>query len=65
VASDRLSAFDVVLDEPIPYKGEVLTKVALFWFDLLKDVAPNHLISADVADLPPEFQEHADYRVRD
>ena len=52
VASDRLSAFDVVLPDPIPYKGEVLTKLSLFWFELLGDVVPNHLLSADVADLP-------------
>ena len=52
VASDRISAFDVVLPDPIPYKGEVLTKLSLFWFDLLADVVPNHLLSADVADLP-------------
>ncbi len=43
VASDRLSAFDVVLDDPIPGKGELLTKMALFWFDKLKDIVPNHL----------------------
>ena len=45
VASDRLSAFDVVLDDPIPFKGEVLTKLSLFWFDLLADVVdePPHL----------------------
>ena len=61
VASDRISAFDVVLPDPIPYKGEVLTKLSLFWFDLLDGVVDNHLISADVADLPPEFAEHADY----
>ncbi|TLM77146.1 MAG: phosphoribosylaminoimidazolesuccinocarboxamide synthase [Actinobacteria bacterium] len=61
VASDRLSAFDVVLPDPIPHKGEVLTKLSLFWFDLLADVVPNHLISADVADLPAEFAPHADY----
>jgi phosphoribosylaminoimidazole-succinocarboxamide synthase len=61
VASDRLSAFDVVLPEPIPYKGEVLTKLSLFWFELLADVVPNHLISADVADLPAEFASAAEY----
>ncbi len=61
VASDRLSAFDVVLPDPIPFKGEVLTKLSLYWFDLLSDVVPNHLISADVADLPVEFKPHADY----
>ncbi len=47
VASDRLSAFDVVLPTPIPDKGKILTTAALFWFDLTKDIVPNHLISAD------------------
>jgi phosphoribosylaminoimidazole-succinocarboxamide synthase len=61
VATDRLSAFDVVLPDPIPYKGEVLTKLSLYWFDLLSGIVPNHLISADVADLPAEFASHADY----
>jgi len=61
VATDRLSAFDVVLPDPIPFKGEVLTKLSLYWFDLLSDVVPNHLISADVADLPDEFAKHADW----
>ncbi|HSK46588.1 MAG TPA: phosphoribosylaminoimidazolesuccinocarboxamide synthase [Coriobacteriia bacterium] len=61
VASDRISAFDFVLPDPIPFKGEVLTKLSLFWFDLLADVVPNHLLSADVADLPSEFAQHADW----
>ena len=61
VASDRLSAFDVILDDPIPFKGEVLTKLSLFWFELLAGVVENHLISADVADLPEQFKPHADY----
>lgn len=47
VASDRLSAFDVILPTPIPDKGKILTTAALFWFDLTKDVLPNHLITAD------------------
>lgn len=47
VASDRLSAFDVVLDDPIPGKGALLTQMALFWFDLLKDIVPNHLTGED------------------
>ena len=51
VATDRLSAFDVVLPDGIPNKGKVLTGISCFWFDLLKDV-PNHLISADVATRP-------------
>jgi phosphoribosylaminoimidazole-succinocarboxamide synthase len=61
VASDRISAFDVVLPEPIPHKGEVLTKLSLFWFELLGDIVPNHLISADVADLPDQFASMRDY----
>jgi len=61
VASDRISAFDVVLDQPIPHKGEVLTKLSLFWFDLLGDIVPNHFLSADVADLPDQFAPHADW----
>ena len=60
VASDRISAFDVVLPDPIPYKGEVLTKLSLFWFELLADLVPTHFLSADVADLPAEFAPHAD-----
>jgi len=59
VASDRLSAFDVVLPDPIPFKGEVLTKLSLYWFELLGGIVPNHLISADVADLPEAFAPHA------
>ena len=51
VATDRLSAFDVVMTTGIPRKGEVLTQISLFWFDLLKDV-PNHLLSADVTTRP-------------
>ena len=61
VASDRLSAFDVVLGDPIPHKGEVLTKLSLYWCELLGDIVPNHLISADVADLPDEFAPHAEW----
>jgi phosphoribosylaminoimidazole-succinocarboxamide synthase len=61
VASDRISAFDFVLPDPIPHKGEVLTKLSLFWFDLLGDVVPNHLLSADISDLPAEFAPHADW----
>lgn len=47
VASDRLSAFDVVMAQPIPGKGEILTRMALFWFDKLKDIVPNHLTGDD------------------
>ena len=52
VASDRISAFDVVMAEPIPQKGRVLTAMTAHWLGELADLAPNHLISADVADLP-------------
>jgi phosphoribosylaminoimidazole-succinocarboxamide synthase len=52
VASDRISAFDVVLDEPIPDKGRVLTGLSAFWFDQTLDIVPNHLISADPTDFP-------------
>ena len=52
VTSDRISAFDVVMDEAIPDKGRVLTAMSAFWFEQLADVAPNHLISTDAADFP-------------
>ena len=61
VATDRISAFDFVLPDTIPFKGEVLTKLSLFWFELLADVTAHHLISADIADLPEQFASHADY----
>ena len=56
VATDRLSAFDYVLPTPIPYKGRVLTALTIFWLDLLRDLVPNHFVSADVTDYPKEFQ---------
>ena len=61
VATDRISAYDFILPDEIPYKGEVLTQLSLFWLDLLKDTIGNHLISADVADLPEEFKPYSDY----
>ena len=60
VASDRLSAFDHVLGTGIPGKGKILTQISLFWFELLSDVVPNHLISADVKDFPAVLQPYAD-----
>jgi phosphoribosylaminoimidazole-succinocarboxamide synthase len=54
VTSDRMSAFDVVMNEPIPSKGRVLTAMTAFWLDHLRDVADSHLISTDLADLPEE-----------
>jgi phosphoribosylaminoimidazole-succinocarboxamide synthase len=60
VATDRLSAFDVILPTPIPFKGKVLTALSVFWFDLLKDVTENHLITADADRMPAEARRHAD-----
>ena len=60
VASDRMSAFDVVMDDPIPDKGKILTRISLFWFKLLERFVENHLISADPRDYPepcPKYQE--------
>ncbi|MDQ3757998.1 MAG: phosphoribosylaminoimidazolesuccinocarboxamide synthase [Actinomycetota bacterium] len=59
VASDRISAFDVVLPEPIPDKGRVLTAMTAFWLDVLRDVAPNHLVSVDPVDLPDDVPDVA------
>lgn len=61
VATDRISAFDYILPDEIPHKGQVLTQLSVFWFKLLDGVVDNHLISADVADLPAEFADRADY----
>ena len=60
VATDRISAFDYILATGIPHKGRVLTQISLFWFDFLKDVVPNHLITADVNQYPPELHKYAD-----
>ena len=61
VASDRISAFDYVLPDEIPYKGQVLTQLSCFWFELLEGVVENHLISADVKDLPEQFKPYEEY----
>jgi len=60
VATDRISAFDVVLPSGIPAKGIVLTQLSLFWFRLLADLLPHHVITADVAEYGPELQRHRD-----
>jgi len=59
VATDRLSAFDVVLPQPIPGKGEVLTRVANFWFDRTRGIIPNHLSTRALADVVPDAAERA------
>lgn len=61
VATDRISAFDCILEPEIPHKGEVLTQLSVFWFKLLEDVVENHLVSADISDLPADFKPWADY----
>ena len=58
VATDRISAFDVVMAEPIPDKGRILTRLSAFWFRHLADVVPNHLLSLKVEDFPPACQPH-------
>ncbi len=58
VATDRISAFDVVLPTPIPDKGRILTQISLFWFNYLKDIVPNHLITGDVEDFPSELSPY-------
>ena len=60
VATDRISAFDYVLATGIPHKGRVLTQLSLFWFEFLKDIVPNHLVTADVSRYPKEAQTYAD-----
>lgn len=57
VCTDRISAFDNILENPIPKKGEVLNKMSKFWFDFTKDVVPNHMISIDAADMPVFFRK--------
>ena len=59
VASDRISAFDVVLPQGIPDKGAVLTQISAFWFDKMKDLVPNHLISAKASEFPDVLQPHS------
>jgi len=59
VATDRISAFDVVLPNAIPEKGRVLTGLSLFWFDLIRDIVPNHLITADVSRYPASLRKYA------
>jgi phosphoribosylaminoimidazole-succinocarboxamide synthase len=56
VATDRISAFDYILATGIPDKGRVLTQMTLFWLDFLREIVPNHFLSADMSDLPPEFE---------
>ncbi len=60
VVTDRISAFDYVLPDPIPYKGICLTQISRFWFDLFEESIPSHLISADICDFPCDLRKHDD-----
>ena len=60
VATDRISAFDVVMPNPIPEKGKILTQISLFWFEIMKPVLPNHVISANVDDYPEICRPYSD-----
>src|SRR5450755_4466345 len=59
VATDRISAFDHVLGTGIPGKGKILTQISLFWFELLSDLVPNHLIATKVIDYPASLHPYA------
>lgn len=61
VASDRISAFDFILPDEIPYKGEILTRISAFWFNKFADLLPNHLVSMDPADYPEQYQQYSEY----
>jgi phosphoribosylaminoimidazole-succinocarboxamide synthase len=60
IATDRISAFDVVMPDPVPDKGKVLTQISLFWFDVMKDLVPNHLITSNVDEYPIACKPYAD-----
>jgi len=60
VASDRISAFDVVMPNPIPDKGRILTKISLFWFDIMKSLVENHVVSSNVEEYPESCQPYAE-----
>jgi phosphoribosylaminoimidazole-succinocarboxamide synthase len=60
VATDRISAFDYVLATGIPHKGRVLTQISLFWFDFLRDLVPNHVITADISRYPEPLRQYAE-----
>src|SRR6478672_12826911 len=63
VATDRISAFDYVLASGIPHKGKVLTQLSLFWFDFLKDIVPNHVVTTNVDQYPAPVRQYRDQLV--
>ncbi|GAU07495.1 phosphoribosylaminoimidazolesuccinocarboxamide synthase [Desulfoplanes formicivorans] len=60
VTTDRMSAFDVIMNEPIPYKGVVLNQITIFWMEKFKDIIANHLLATDVRDFPADLAPYAD-----
>ncbi|HTJ30981.1 MAG TPA: phosphoribosylaminoimidazolesuccinocarboxamide synthase [Acidobacteriaceae bacterium] len=60
VATDRISAFDHVLGSPIPGKGKILTQISLFWFEMMREIVPNHLLTAEVSEFPALLRPYAD-----
>jgi phosphoribosylaminoimidazole-succinocarboxamide synthase len=60
VTSDRISAFDVIMDEAIPYKGYVLTQISRFWFERMTDIIDNHIVAMDVSDFPAQTHKYRD-----
>ena len=60
VTTDRMSAFDVIMGRPIPYKGVVLNQITLFWMEKFRHIVPNHIISADAKDLPANLASYSD-----
>ena len=61
VASDRVSVYDFVLPDEIPYKGEILTRISAFWFERFANLLPNHMITMDPSEYPEEYRQYADY----
>jgi phosphoribosylaminoimidazole-succinocarboxamide synthase len=60
VATDRISAFDCIMPNPIPLKGSILTSLSTFWFDLLKDITPSHIVTADFSAMPASVRAHSE-----
>ncbi|MGD9290703.1 MAG: phosphoribosylaminoimidazolesuccinocarboxamide synthase, partial [Desulfobacterales bacterium] len=60
VASDRISAFDVVMPDPVPDKGIILTQISLYWFEMMQSIVENHVVSANVHDYPADCQPYAE-----
>ena len=61
VATDRISAFDVIMPDPVPGKGKILTAISLFWFEVMEPIVPNHLISSNIKDYPDICKPYADF----